>query len=260
MAASFKQLLAEDRFIRLFSMGRIIHPVVIDMFGLAGGYDGFWLDQEHGGLTYEQINLASVCGRANNFDCFVRMATTSYSLVTQNFEAGAGGVMAARVESAADAEEFVQWAKFAPRGMRGMNTSGWDSQYTHKAPKDFAVDANREHFVAIQIETLGALREVDQIAALDGVDLLFVGPADLSQALGHLGQLGHEEVWEAIDAVWAACKAHGKHWGTISVNPEFASRAVDKGCRLMIFGGDGLCQNLGIAAIKQAYEPQFAQR
>lgn len=258
MATSFKQLLAEDRFIRLFSMGRIIHPVMIDMFGLAGGYDGFWLDQEHGGLTYDQINLASVCARANNFDCFVRMATTSYALVTQNFEAGAGGVMAARVESAADAEEFVQWAKFGPRGMRGMNTSGWDAGYTHVAPKDFAEAANRDHFVAIQIETIGALKEVDQIAAIDGVDLLFVGPADLSQALGHLGQLSHEEVWDAIGAVWSACKTHGKHWGTISVNPEFASRAVENGCKLMIFGGDVLCQKLGIEAVKKSYASQFA--
>lgn len=258
MAKSFKKMLAEGQFVRAFSMGRVIHPVIIDMFGLAGGYDGFWLDQEHGGLTYDQINLASVCGRANNFDCFVRMATTSYSLVTQNFEAGAGGVMAAQINSAADAEEFVQWSKFAPRGMRGMNTSGWDALYTHKPPKEFAVDSNNDHLVAVQIETLGALKEADQIAAIDGIDMLFVGPADLSQSMGHVGQLEHEEVWQAIDSVYAACKKHGKNWGTISVNPDFASRAVEKGCKLMIFGGDVLCQKLGIEAIKESYAPQFA--
>src|SRR5580704_1732928 len=77
MVRPFKQLLAEDKLVRVFSMARFIHPVVIDMFGLAGGYDGFWLDQEHGGLSYEQICLGAVCGRANDFDTFVRMAPTN---------------------------------------------------------------------------------------------------------------------------------------------------------------------------------------
>lgn len=139
-----------------------------------------------------------------------------------------------------------------------MNTSGWDALYTHKPPKEFAVDANDSHLVAVQIETLGALKEVDQIAAIDGIDMLFVGPADLSQSMGHVGQLEHDEVWQAIDSVYAACKKHGKNWGTISVNPDFASRAVEKGCKLMIFGGDVLCQKLGIEAVKKAYAPQFA--
>src|SRR5688572_1793270 len=71
MSTSFKQLLATKRLIRIFSVPRMVHPVLFDVFGLAGGYDGFWLDQEHGGLTYDQIVLASVCARANNFDCFV---------------------------------------------------------------------------------------------------------------------------------------------------------------------------------------------
>ena len=257
---TFKQLLATDRLIRVFSMGRIVHPVTIDMFGLAGGYDGFWIDQEHGGLTYEQVNLAASCARANGFDCFVRMAPVGYHLVTQNLEAGAGGVMAARIESAAQAEEFVQWAKFAPRGMRGINTSGRDAHYTHKTPGEFAEAANREQMVAIQIETLGALEDVDAIAAIDGVDLLFVGPSDLSQAMGHIGQLDHPKVWEAIDRVWSACQAHGKHWGTVPAGPDYAQRAVDKGCRMLFFGGDVLCLRLGIQKVREMYADMFGAK
>lgn len=256
---TFKQMLAEDRVIRVFSMARIIHPIVIDMFGLAGGYDGFWLDQEHGGLSYEQINLASVCARANGFDTFVRMSPLDYSLVTQAFEAGAGGAMAARIDSAAQAREFVSWAKFHPQGNRGINTGGWDARYTHKKPAEFAQWANREHFVAIQIETLGALEEVEQIAALEGVDLLFVGPNDLSQAMGLLGQLGHDRVWEAIDRVQAACRKHGKHWGTVPVDPAYAQRAIDNGCRMLIMGGDVLSLRIGIEATKAMYEGVFGR-
>ena len=113
---------------------------------------------------------------------------------------GVDGVMAAQVTSAAEAEKFVTWAKFAPRGVRGVNTQGADADFTSKSPAEFTGPANRDHFTAIQIETIGALEDVDAIAAIDDVDLLFVGPSDLSQALGVLGQPDHEIVWKAIDA------------------------------------------------------------
>jgi 4-hydroxy-2-oxoheptanedioate aldolase len=260
MPSPFKQKLAEGELVRLFAYGRIPSPVVIELFGLAGGFHGFWIDQEHAGVTYEQILHASIAGRANGMDCFVRMAPTDYALVTQNLEAGAGGVMAARIESAAHAESFVQWAKFSPRGNRGMNTSGRDAHYTHKTVAQFASDANRDQLVAVQIETATALEEVDTIAAIDGVDVLFVGPSDLSQALGVLGQINHDKVWEGYARVAAACRKHGKHWGTVGPTPEFVDRAVELGCRLMSFGSDVSCLRRGIDEIKRDNQRHFGVR
>ncbi len=260
MAKKFKELLAKNELCRIFSVGRLIHPVLIDLFGLAGGFDGFWIDQEHVGLSWQEIQLAAVCARANDFDCFVRMAPTNYAQVTQNLEAGAGGVMAAQIRSAAQAEEFVTWAKFAPRGMRGMNTSGRDARYTHLSQADFAETANRDHLVLIQIETAQSVREVEQIAAIDGVDLLFVGPADLSQSLGLLGQTTHAKVWEAIDQVAAACRKHGKHWGVVPADTEFAERAYDKGCRLISLSTDLVSVRRGIEATKAANPKLFGLR
>ena len=257
MGRFIKERLASDKLVRVFAVGRIVHPVMFDLFGLAGDFDTVWLDQEHGGLSYDQIRMASICCRANGFDSFVRMAPTDYSRVTQNLEAGAGGLMAARIESADHAEQFMQWAKFAPRGSRGMNTSGRDSDYTYKTQVDFAADANRDHFISIQIETLGALKDADKIAAIDGVDLLFVGPSDLSQALGHLGEIGHTKVWEAIDRVAAACQKHGKHWGTVGPTPEYAGRAIEKGCRMISMASDLLAVRRGIESLKTAYAPFF---
>lgn len=254
---SFKELLAADRVIRVFAATRVVHPVLFDMFGLAGGFDGFWLDREHGGLTYEQVLVSAVCARANGFDCFVRMAPTNYSEVTQHLEAGAGGVMAARIESAEQAEEFVGWCKFAPRGSRGLNSSGRDANYTHKPTPQFATDSNRDHFVSIQIEMLGALNDAEKIAAIDGVDLLFVGPNDLSQSLGILGQLGHEQLWQAIERVAAACRRHGKHWGIVPPSPELAERAVEMGCRMLTIGNDVMCLRRGIDAVKTMYAKRF---
>ncbi|MBX7072534.1 MAG: hypothetical protein K1X71_05255 [Pirellulales bacterium] len=253
MHKRFKQLLAEGRVVKVFSMARFVHPVVIDLFAVGGGFDGFWLDQEHGGLTYEQVCVGAVCARANDMDCFVRLAPISYAHVTQAFEAGAGGVMAARVESAAQAEEFVRWTKFAPRGNRGMNTGGRDALFTHKSQKQFAEEANRDHLVSIQIEMLGALEEVEQIAAIDGVDLLFIGPSDLSQALGHLGEVTHPKIWEAAERVAAACRQHGKYWGILPSDDETTARALRMGAKFLIIGGDVQCMKRGIESLKQAF-------
>ena len=257
MPGFFKELLATDRMIRVFCSGRLVHPVSIQLFGLAGGYDGFWLDAEHAGISTEQITMAALVGRASGLGSFLRMPVTNYAAVTQALESGVDGVMAAQVASAAEAEKFVSWAKFAPRGVRGLNTQGADAHFTHKSQLELAHDANRDHFVAIQIETLSAVNEVDAIAAIDGVDLLFVGPADLSQALGVLGQLDHETVWAAIDRVADACRRHGKAWGIVPAGPAYADRCAEKGCRMLTFGSDVAALRLGVQALKTMYASQF---
>lgn len=253
----FKDRLSKGQLCRIFCVGRIIHPAVFDVHGMVGGYHGFWIDQEHAGITYEQVCLAACAGRANGHDNFVRMAMTNYADATAFLEAGAGGLMAARIESAAHAEEFIQWVKFAPRGNRGLNGSGFDAGYGAKTLPQLSADANRDNFVAIQIETLGALEECEKIAAIDGVDLLFVGPSDLSQVLGVLAQWESPTLWSAIERVAAACKKHGKNWATIAVNPKFAQRAYDTGCRMLSFGMDIVMLRRGLEATRSNFGPLF---
>lgn len=253
----FRELLAGDELIPLFHVARCPHPVVVEMFGLAGGYQGFWIDQEHADVRGDQIQTLAIAGRANDLDCFVRMPPVGYWQVTQCLEAGAGGVMAAQIQSADHAREFVSWTQFAPRGVRGLNTGGRDADYTHKPAARFVEDANRERFVAIQIETLGALEQAEEIAALDGVDILFVGPSDLSLCLGVVGQFHHAKLWEAIERVAAACRKRGKTWGCVASDPEFAERAVASGCRMPSIGGDVLALRGGIENFREAFSNQF---
>ncbi len=258
MSRFFKNLLENDKLIRVFCTGRLVHPVSIQLFGLAGGYDGFWLDAEHAGISTDQVTMAALVGRACGLGSFVRMPVTNYAAVTQALESGVDGVMAAQVVSAAEAEKFVTWAKFAPRGVRGLNTQGADANFTHKSQLELARDANRDHFVAIQVETLGALEEADAIAKIDGVDLLFVGPADLSQSLGVLGQPDHEKVWSAIDRVAEACRRHGKAWGIVPASATYADRCAEKGCRMITFGSDVAAMRLGVQALKTMFASQFS--
>ena len=107
------------------------------------------------------------------------------------------------------------------------------------------------------LETLGALEEADEIAALDGVDLLFLGPSDMSQELGILAQWEHEKLWAAYDRVAQACKKHGKNWGTIAVNPAFAKRTYDLGCRMLSFGIDAVMLRRGVEATKSTFGDLF---
>lgn len=255
---SFKQLINEtDELLPLFALGRIMHPVMVEMFGLAGGYRGFWFDQEHVSVSTEQIATMALAARANNMDTFVRMPPIGYWQVTQALEAGAGGVMAAQIYTADEAREFVSWTKFAPQGVRGLNSSGRDARYSHRPLAEFAEEANREGFVAIQIETTQAVEQADQIASIDSVDLLFVGPADLSLALGVPGQFDNRSLWEAITHVSQACKRNGVSWGAVVPTPEFADRAVELGCRMPTIGNGVQALRRGISALQNAFRSQF---
>lgn len=259
MTASLKQLITTtNEIVPLFALGRVVHPVVVEMFGLAGGYRGFWFDQEHASISTEQIAVMSLAARANDMDSFVRMPPTGYWQVTQALEAGAGGVMAAQIFTAEQAAEFVSWTKFAPQGVRGLNSGGRDAGYSHTPLAQFVEEANRDNFVAIQIETLESVEQADQIAALDGVDLLFVGPADLSLALGVPGQFHHKELWTAINRVSEACRNHGVSWGAVVPDAEFADRAVSLGCRMPTVGNDVHALRRGIKALQTEFANQFA--
>jgi 2-dehydro-3-deoxyglucarate aldolase/4-hydroxy-2-oxoheptanedioate aldolase len=166
--------------------------------------------------------------------------------------------MAAQIYSAAQAEEFVKWTKFAPRGNRGMNTGGWDAQFTMLPVTEFIRRANEESFVAIQIETSQSVAECEAIAAIEGVDALFLGPVDLSQSLGVTGQFFHEKCLAAIDRVAAACRNSGKSWAAVAIDPQHAEMLVDKGCRMISPVSDSKLIVAGVAATKQEFAKFFA--
>src|SRR5919204_3344517 len=166
MGFRLKELLAQGSLVRVYGLGQLCHPKLVEMVGLLGGYDAVWLDQEHAGLTVEQIEHAARAARACGLDSFVRLAPTDYSAVMRPLEAGAGGVMAAQVRSARQAEEVVTWSKFHPRGLRGVNSTGVDGRYGTLPLLEYLRRANDETFVAIQIEHADAVEEVEGIAAL----------------------------------------------------------------------------------------------
>jgi len=254
---TIKQRLSRNEMVRVIGVGRVMHHAFLQMIGMQGGFHAIWFDQEHCGFSISDLEVATLAARSQGLDSFVRVAPTDYAIVTRSIETGASGIMAAQVFTADQAEEIVRWAKFAPRGSRGLNSGGFDGGYGAASLAEHCERSNRDTFVAIQIETAQSVEECDDIAAIDGVDLLFIGPADLSQSLGVTGDFFNPKCVDAIDRVAAACKKHGKHWGAVTVSPEHADMMIEKGCKMISPTSDSKLINTGIQAVKQQYAKLF---
>ena len=118
MGARIKGMLAAGKLVRVFSMGQLAGPKLVELAALQGGFDAFWLDHEHSGISLEAVENTARAVRAAGLDSFVRMAATDYASLMRFLEVGTGGIMAAQVETPDEAERIVRWAKFA-RGAAG---------------------------------------------------------------------------------------------------------------------------------------------
>jgi 2-keto-3-deoxy-L-rhamnonate aldolase RhmA len=250
-------MLASSDLLRVFAISRLAEPIVIEMFGLAGGYHGFWLDAEHVMMTPEKVGACGLAARAAGLNWFVRMPMEGYWQVARYLELGAGGVMAAQVRTVEEARQFTSWCKFPPAGVRGLNTGGVDAKYTYRTPAELVEFGDNNTFVAIQIETAEAAQCAEEIATVPGVDLLFIGPSDLSCTLGVTGQFHSDQLWQAIERVAAACDNTGKHWGCAVPDAAFAKRAVALGCRMPTLGGDIIAVRRGVETLQATFGDHF---
>ena len=256
---TLKQRLNSGEFVRICGVGRMCHHNLIHVLGMNGGFHGLWFDLEHVGFSSQELEITTMAAREHGLDTFCRVAPTDYATVTRCLEAGSSGVMAAQIFTAAQAEEFVRWSKFAPRGWRGLNTGGWDAKFTLIPAAEYTRKANEETFVAIQIETLSSVDQCEAIAAIDGVDALFVGPSDLSQSLGVTGQFFHEKCLAAIDQVALACRNTGKPWAAVTFNPEHAAMLMEKGCRMLSPTNDVRIAVAGVNSVKKDFAELFSK-
>jgi 2-dehydro-3-deoxyglucarate aldolase/4-hydroxy-2-oxoheptanedioate aldolase len=253
-----KQLLRDGKVVRCFGFGQLLTPKLVAILGEHGEFDALWIDSEHGGLTMKDVELATMAARGYGMDHFVRLPATDYASVMRPLEAGAGGVMLSMVKGPAEVEQAVRWAKFWPRGERGLNGGNCDGRFGLMPLAEYTARANAETFIGIQIETAGALESVGEIAAIPDVDLLFVGPSDLSQVLGVTGEFENPRCLKAIESIAQACQAAGKPWGIFSRGPDYAARMRSWGCQLFVLGADIHAMHAGIRNVKERYASFFS--
>jgi 4-hydroxy-2-oxoheptanedioate aldolase len=259
MTVSMKALLAQNRLLRVCALGQLCSPKLVEMIGYHGGFDAVWLDQEHVGLTMPQIEEAARAARGCNLASFVRLNATDYTAVMRPLEAGAGGIMAAMIRNTRQVEDVLNWAKFFPRGMRGVNGTGVDGRYGSMGAEYFA-KANAETFVAIQIEHSDAVEDVERIATIPDLDLLFIGPADLSQSMGIPGQWEHPRMWQAVERVARAAEANKLAWAILPRDAAHARRCVENGCRVLSLGIDVWFFQKGLRVFTADFAEFFGNR
>jgi 4-hydroxy-2-oxoheptanedioate aldolase len=258
MFVPLKTALRTGRVLRVFALGQLCSPKFVEMVSLVGGFDGVWLDQEHTGVTIAEVEECTRAGRAAGIDTFVRLPVTHYASVMRVLEAGASGFMASMVRRLDEVENLVRWARFYPEGERGINGSGVDGHFGMLPMADYFRQANEKTLVGAQVEHDDAVQVIEKIAAVPGLDFLFIGPADLSQTLGIPGQWDHPKLWAAIERVAGASAKSNVPWGILPFSPAFARRCVDLGCRMLSIGMDVWALQRGIRAFQDQYEEFFA--
>ena len=200
------------------------------------GFDWFMIDTEHSQVDPETLAamIAILAGRG--VAPFVRVGDVDQYLVKQALDADAYGILAPLVSNEAQAKATVAFSKYPPRGVRGAAAAAPSRYGTGLAA--YLREANAETLVGIQIETREALDHLDAIASVEGLDLLFVGPQDLTLNLGLLDDRKNPKVREAMRRVVEACERHGKIPGTLIVDPEEKKAAVDLGFRFISLASD----------------------
>ena len=195
------------------------------------GYDCIWVDLEHRALTMHQIQALFAFSHLYDIDIMLRPPTLEKTGLYRYLEDGAAGLLIPHVSTAEKAKVLVDAVKFPPLGDRGIDNAGLDADFHLHDPDHYVKWANEETFLSVQIETPEGVRNVDEIAAVEGVDILFVGPGDLGLRLGQSGEMTLDEAWERVAA---ACKKHGKAFGGPTVPLDEMKKRNDQGAQLLI--------------------------
>ena len=200
------------------------------------GYDGVWVCAEHNAWDARECEAMLLQHRLAGIDCIWRTPTLEKSGIARLLEDGATGLMFPHVSTVEKARALVEHAKFPPLGERGLDGGGLDASHWVGRPADYLEKANSETFLVAQIETPLAVANVDAIAAVPGLEILFIGPGDLSLRLGCGASVQDAKLRGAVETVAAACRRQGKAWGMPAGSIADAKIVVDLGGQFLAFG------------------------
>lgn len=214
-------------------------PAILSLMKSAG-LDFARVDMEHTGLTMETIADMATLARALDFPIAVRPPKANREWITRLLDAGVWNLHCPQVESAAHAAEIVAASRYAPRGLRGNGGLGPHMDFSTKGTAaERRAFANEQVFVTVMIETADAFKDLDRIAAMDGIDALTLGPADLAQDLGVFGTPGQARVIdEKRDLILAAARRHGKTGAMLCATPAEVARWKAAGALLLAYSSD----------------------
>jgi 4-hydroxy-2-oxoheptanedioate aldolase len=241
--ASFRARVLAREFLAGFWLN-LGSPVTAEMAGLAG-FDWVLLDHEHGPGSDTTILHQLQAVSATPAACLVRVAANEPPRFKRVLDAGAHGVMVPYVSTADDARAVVQAMRYPPRGMRGVAKLTRASEFGARFD-EYAAHAHEWLVTLTQIETTDALDNAEAIAAVDGVDVLFVGPMDLTTSMGIPGQYDDARFHDALGAVADAAREAGKAAGILLLDPANLPLVRELGYTVVALGSDGGAVQAGL--------------
>jgi len=195
-------------------------------------------DMEHTGWSIETIRTLIASTRCADIVPMVRVPATQYHFMARVLDMGSMGIMSPMVESAEQAQLMVASCKYPPLGRRGAAFTVAHDDYTGGDVGEKMRSANEQILLIAQIETSAGLEHVEQIAAVPGLDILWIGQYDLTNSLGIPGQFDHPQFLSAVESVLAAARAHGKSAGFMPLGVAESQVRIEQGFRCLSYGGD----------------------
>lgn len=211
-------------------------PRVTD--ALADSVDFLWIDLEHSFMSPEALSGHLLAARGRDKPALVRVTGSSAPFIKPVLDMGADGIIVPQIRTADEVWRIVRDCRYPPQGHRGYGPRV-PSNYGRDGGAAYIARANRDLFVAVQIETAEALAALDEILAIPGLDSLVLGPQDLSGSLGRLGDVEHPTVVEAIQSVIAKTRASGRAVGAgMGTDVAYAAQMAQRGVQWLQVGCD----------------------
>jgi 4-hydroxy-2-oxoheptanedioate aldolase len=229
-------------------------PSLHELVGLMG-FDFIWMDMEHHAYDVQTANDNIRASRVGRVDIMTRCAKGEFMRMGRMLECGAHGIMYPRISNAAEAREVVKWAKFAPMGQRGFDGGNPDMPYCTMDMVEYLKFANDNTWIVAQIEDEGALNQVEEIAAVPGIDVVMLGQADFSVLSGIPGQFGHQKIKDALARIKKATDAAGKAWGTPAGTKDRVKELLDMGALWIPCGCDLIMVKTGLEKLQAEFAP-----
>jgi 4-hydroxy-2-oxoheptanedioate aldolase len=201
------------------------------------GFDWLWIDMEHAATNLETVHRMIQATQGTETVPIVRVAWNLHWLAKPVLDMGAMGVIMPQVNSKQEAVDAVQALRYPPEGVRGLYAGPAALRWGLSVPEYLKI-ANNEIMAILLIEHIEAVNHIDEILTVPGIDLIFVGPGDLSASMGLLGQMTHTRVEDAIQKVLAAAKKAKVPAGTMAVTPDDANKRIQQGFQSILVGFD----------------------
>lgn len=214
------------------------------------------LDMEHSGIGIETVKGQIAASHGAGIVPMVRVPGLHYHLMAPVLDAGAMGIMAPLIETAAQAESLAKWCRYRPQGVRGLAFNMAHDEYSGGDVVQKMAEANARTLTIALVESAEGIRNVEAIAAVPGIDVVWLGHYDLTDSMGITARFDHPDFEAAVARLVAACERHGKAPGFLVTDPAASRTWLERGFRCLGYGTDiALMQSAlaaGIAGLRAA--------